>query len=249
MRLSPPEEEKFGLEGYFSVTAPLKYIFKTVLAANIVLVFFLFPIPLHAYSGLVFNTFPHMETFKQQQGQGTVNKNTWLRLASNNSGDKDKDKDEDCERRSGKKNCRQKKLTIKRKRPLLFGIIAAQQYHVTQVVISPVTGNKTVIGGPNLGGIYGPAKFEVKGKPGKSFVITLPSQIVLSGQFGGSVQASSLTVYLPFNQPPVPVGTLIGRLGQNGKSTVLIGGTLVVNPGQRGGKYTGTFPLYVDYLN
>ncbi len=252
MKFTSLEEEKAGFEGYFSVIAHLRVTLKTVLAVNIVLVFSFFPIPLHAYNGLVANTFPQLETFNQQQVQEIANKNIWLRLASNNGDkdkDKDKDKDEDCQRRKGKRKCKQKKLTIKRKRPLRFGIVAAQQYHVTQVVISPVTGNKTVFGGPNLGGIYGPAKFVVKGKPGKSFVITLPSQIVLSGQFGGNLQASSLTVYLPFNQPPVPVGTLVGRLGQNGKATVLIGGTLLVNPGQRGGRYVGSFPLYADYLN
>ncbi len=153
MKLTPPEEEKLGLEGYFSVIAQLRITLRTVLAVSIVLVFSFFPISLHAYNGLVANTFPQLQTFNQQQVQEIANINNWLRLASNN-GDKDKDKDEDCQRRKGKRKCKQKKLSIKRKRPLRFGIVAAQQYHVTQVSISPVTGNKTVIGGPNLGGIY-----------------------------------------------------------------------------------------------
>ena len=77
----------------------------------------------------------------------------------------------------------------------------------------------------------------IRGEPGRSVRIDLPSQVVLFGRVGGTITLSKLTSDLPAN----------ARLGSDGLLTFRFGGELEIQ-GNSEGDYSGDVPIIVDYL-
>lgn len=164
----------------------------------------------------------------------------------------------DCERKSYKSlksrkgKCRPlKKLEVNKRHELKFGAIVSNRTGETRVVIDPVTGNKTVFAGVDLGGSSGPAVFEVEGQPNRRFVVTLPRQIVMTGKAGKGHQVTELIAYLPSNRGPKSRngdGSAFGYLGNDGKAKLFVGGTMLFGPRQPVGKFKAPFDVIVDYV-
>lgn len=77
--------------------------------------------------------------------------------------------------------------------------------------------------------------FQVSGKAGKNYTVTLPASITLNRTGGGA----SMTI--------VPTKHNIGTLSDpNGLDDLFIGGTLTVNANQMTGEYTGQYDVTVD---
>lgn len=161
----------------------------------------------------------------------------------------------DCKRKSYKSRkgkCRPlKKLQVNKVHELKFGAIVSNGTGGTRIIIDPVTGNKIVFAGIDLGGGSGPAVFEVKGQPNRRFIITLPRQIMLTGKAGSEHRISELIAYLPSNRGPKSRkgdGSAIGYLGRDGKAKLYVGGTLSLDPKKPTGKLYATFDVFVDYV-
>jgi hypothetical protein len=247
--------EKKTLLVDFSIKQMQLSALKMALTINTAIIIILFATPLFANTKAVISLYSQTHKFNLQQSIKVIDSktNAWIQVALNT--DQNDESVEGCTKKTKEGKCKNfKKLKIKSKHKLQFGKIASQPSGVTKIVIDPITGSKNVIGGPDLGGQYGPAKFEVTGNPGNLFVVTLPRKITLDGQTGSIIKASQLTVHIPSQQQNGSFsfgtnGDKVGSLGPDGKATIFIGGTLTVRPGKTSGKYVGAIPLFVDYQN
>lgn len=132
-----------------------------------------------------------------------------------------------------------KPLTVELLYELRFGSIAAFPPHTGFVKIDPITGAKTVTGGAvDLRGIHGPAEFVVRGEPDTRIDIVLPRRIKL----GGGRPGKPVFVKQFVSDPPN-----IAVIGPGGSVVVRVGATLQVLPQERGGNFTATFDILVDY--
>lgn len=132
-------------------------------------------------------------------------------------------------------------LTIEQVEELDFGRIAGDVALPGEVVIDPVSGQKTLSGGVvDLGGSHSRATFEISGEAGAEFVITLPGEREIKGQ---DTEAPGRVVLTDFASSP----SRSGVLGPDGRATVYVGATLKMKPGQPGGHYRGPLDIFVDY--
>jgi hypothetical protein len=116
--------------------------------------------------------------------------------------------------------------------PLDFGTISAQDKAFT-VTLSPA-GQRSLAGG----GACSPGAFQINGYPGALVSLSLPtSGIQLKGS-GTSLALRNLTADKPCTF----------FLGTSGQATFHVGGSLTVNAHQAKGRYTGTYPVTVNYL-
>jgi hypothetical protein len=174
-------------------------------------------------------------------------KNSFLVAHLDEYEEDDEDDDDDREGRRRHKNCHRKKhyrfcgpksLNVETIQDLNFGRVVADSRHGGTVVIHADTGSKTVNRLYDAGGVHSRAEFEIKGKPNKHFVITLPARIVLPISSGKEPRVGRFTAF------PSTTGTL----GADGKAIIFIGGTLKLGPTQQGGEGSGPVPIYVDYV-
>jgi hypothetical protein len=151
---------------------------------------------------------------------------------------KDHRRYKNCHRKKHFQFCGSKSLRIKTIQDLKFGRVVGDSQHGGTVKIHADTGSKTVRRLYDAGGFHSRAEFEIKGKPDKHFVITLPAQIVLPVSSGKEPRVRKFTAF--------PSTT--GKLGSDGKARVFIGATLKLGPTQNGGEGSGPVPIYVDYV-
>ncbi len=100
--------------------------------------------------------------------------------------------------------------------------------------------NGTRIASGSIGMVSGRAavaRIVVRGEPGRSVDVIVPSRIELIGMKGGTIRIESILSDLP--RTPM--------LDSNGQLTILIGGELTVS-GDADGDYRGDVPVRVDYL-
>ena len=85
-----------------------------------------------------------------------------------------------------------------------------------------------------------PGEFTVTGTGNRQVYITLPASTTLTNANGITMMVDSFTSD-PLNSFTIS-GTGVGKT-----QTVKVGSTLHVNKNQRGGNYTGTYPIIVSY--
>jgi len=214
----------------------LRPALKVIAAVNVVVMFFLSGTSLYASNSQVVAPSLHLQKLNHKQSveMAHPDQGEWLLLASNGISDDD----EDCEERDRHGKCRPiKKLEVHRIYDLEFGKVVAQMERGrVEVVIDPFTGNKNVIGGVNLGGNYGRAKFEVQGEPGKGFFITLPGRALIKGTSNAMIEVDTFEV-----NPG-----LTGKIGPDGKAYFYIGATAKMKS-KADGEASVPIEVYVDY--
>ena len=123
---------------------------------------------------------------------------------------------------------------------LRFGRVAGNGTASSSVTIDSATGIKTVAGGAfDLGGADGPARLVVRGEPGHAFLIILPGPQIASGRSNPSNQVT----VKDFESTPSGSGVI----GPNGKTDVMVGGTLEMAPNQPADRYSVTVPFEAVY--
>lgn len=123
-------------------------------------------------------------------------------------------------------------LSIRETAFLNFGTITAQSKRFT-VKVTPAR-QRSLPGGE----AWSPGAFLVTGQPGAMISLSLPrAAIALKGR-GADLFLTDLSADLP--------GTF--ALGGSGRADFHVGGTLTVNANQASGKYTGQYPVTVNYL-
>lgn len=125
-------------------------------------------------------------------------------------------------------------ITITQTSPLSFGKFAASS--AGSLTISPAGIRTTTSGIYLLSSPAGsPASFLVTGKRNTSYIITLPSSVLLSNG------ANTMTIQNLISQP-----SGIGSLPK-GSEQLAVGGTLNVSAYQPSGSYSGVLPVTVNY--
>ncbi|MDD4429599.1 MAG: DUF4402 domain-containing protein, partial [Paludibacter sp.] len=83
-------------------------------------------------------------------------------------------------------------------------------------------------------GYVNAARFTVSGDADRSFSISLPSSVTIAGPSGASMSLTDFTENS-------------GNVLNGGTNSFYVGATLNMNARQRGGSYSGTFSVSVDY--
>ena len=121
---------------------------------------------------------------------------------------------------------------------LSFGKVVPGNARNGVIVIDPLTGRKTALGGAmDLGGYHSRAEYIVRGTPNTRFVITLPRSVTLKGKKGSLVLTR-------FTSSPRKVG----RIGPNGEAKVYVGAALRFQGKAAEGRYSGFTDLFVDKI-
>lgn len=105
-----------------------------------------------------------------------------------------------------------------------------------QISLDPDSGTRQVRGLVDLGGYPMAGSATVRGEPGRSVRIDMPSEIRMSSSTGGSISISDLQTDLP----PAP------RLDSSGQLRFRFGGRLDVS-GNVSGTFRGRFPITANY--
>jgi hypothetical protein len=128
-------------------------------------------------------------------------------------------------------------LRVREIAPLRFGRVVAGLGTRGEVMIDPVTGERSLRGGvAELGGSHSCAEYVVQGEPNARFTITLPQRSELEGPQGR-------VVLTDFRSSPSRTGVI----GPRGMITVTVGATLVIEGAQPGGRYRTQFPVFLDF--
>lgn len=107
----------------------------------------------------------------------------------------------------------------------------------SSVTLDPETQALRAVGGSGTaGGISRAARFRLRGEPGARFVVSVPSQVRLTG-LGGSVVLRDLQL--------APGRT--GTFDADGRADLVVGGTLESGGAVAGGGYHGSIDVLVDY--
>ena len=150
---------------------------------------------------------------------------------SHDSGDHERERER--ERDSDEEN--EKSLEVHEAQGIKFGTVAGSSDGSGSVILSPTGALNTTGFGVLIAGNARAGKYKVKGPPGATVLITLPSSAQVSS-------GSASTTLSSFTSSPSMVGTLNSR----GKLTILVGATMALPAGLPGGKYTGTYAIFVD---
>jgi len=132
------------------------------------------------------------------------------------------------------------RVAVERLSDLDFGRLAKLGVRSGSVTIEAQSGNRTVEGGLEfLSGQAHRARFEITGQPGARLRIQLPSnlRIYSSRQQGTSIRVHKLRYEIDNN----------GIIDSDGKTTVWVGGTLVVAKTTPPGDYRGFFRIRATY--
>lgn len=89
-----------------------------------------------------------------------------------------------------------------------------------------------------------PASFEVTGEADRSYRVTLPGNVIATGQLTGTTLAVSDLVMRSLNQPAMDQG---GRLGADGSDRFNVGGTLDIPAGTQPDLFRAQLPVLVSY--
>ncbi|MEM9233118.1 MAG: DUF4402 domain-containing protein [Pseudomonadota bacterium] len=90
----------------------------------------------------------------------------------------------------------------------------------------------------NLGGSWGAATIEVKGKPRRPFIVVVNPFSPLISRHGGQVFLRKINCSVP----------RFGRLDETGRARFTCGGNLLVRSQTRSGHYKGRVRVWVAYL-
>ncbi len=122
---------------------------------------------------------------------------------------------------------------------LAFGVIVPGESSGT-VTISPSTSNRTYRGGVALvASTSGAASFNITGSANAVYTVTLPDTDTIDISSAGNImKVQSFTIHPPSGS---------ANLGADGQAIFNVGGTLLVEPNQAAGSYTGTFQVTVAY--
>ncbi len=132
-------------------------------------------------------------------------------------------------------------LNVEQLEELAFGRITSDPSASGAVLIDPVSGNKTLLGGAvDLGGEHSRAEFLITGEPEARFVITLPDQRKIKSEGSGGPGTATVTDFASHPERSA-------ALGRNGRATVYLGATLKFKPGQPAGKYQSALDILVEY--
>ena len=141
-------------------------------------------------------------------------------------------------------------ITIAREADLDFGTLVVSADAAGSVTIAPLAGGVRYDGG--VSGICAaacppphPARFSVKGEPGRSYAVTVPpalSILPVDGALGPPVTVDALTVGTVSNP-----GDAAGMLSADGADGFEIGGTLHLPAHAPAGRYTTQVPVVVSY--
>lgn len=141
-------------------------------------------------------------------------------------------------------------ITIAREADLDFGTLAVASDSAGTVTIAPLTGGIRYTGG--VSGICAaacppphPARFSVKGEPGRTYAVSVPTalSILPAGGTGGQpVTVDTLTVGTVSN--PGDPGGVLSATGVDGFE---IGGTLHLPANAPAGRYSSQVPVVVSY--
>ncbi len=174
---------------------------------------------------------------------------SWVRLASVDSDNDKQNKNTDCKIKNRQGKCRSLKvLEVNHLQKLQFGKFTMNRGARAIVTIDPASGNKTVTGAHDSGGRYGPAEFEIKGEPNMEFVVTFPGEMTLSGSQGGGLRVSKFTGSFVEARNQQRTSRTIGKLGQDGRAVLLVGGTLQIPPNHEPGDMSGGVNINVEYF-
>lgn len=129
----------------------------------------------------------------------------------------------------------EKSLEIYESQDIEFGTVAGSSDGSGSIILSPTGALNTTGYGVVIAGNARAGKYKVKGPPGATVLITLPTTAQVSN-------GSASTTLSNFTSSPSAVGTL----NSQGKLTILVGATMALPAGQPGGEYSGTFVIFVD---
>jgi len=127
-------------------------------------------------------------------------------------------------------------LTLTKEMDLNFGAAISGSSAGTLTLAASGTATRTVTGGVRLlsDGYVNAARFTVSGDADRSFSISLPSSVTIAGPSGASMSLTNFTENS-------------GNVLNGGTNSFYVGATLNMNARQRGGSYSGTFSVSVDY--
>jgi hypothetical protein len=92
-----------------------------------------------------------------------------------------------------------------------------------------------------------PARFSVTGESGRSYRITLPESLAITGRRNGGESPSLLVVKMTARTASRPAAGPEGALDRAGSDTFEVGGTLEIAEPQPPAHYTVTVPVIVAY--
>lgn len=143
-----------------------------------------------------------------------------------------------------------KPITVAALADLSFGAIAVGENATGTVVVSasgaPVryTGSARAGGTSLHHGIPHPATFSIAGDPGRSYRVSVPRSILAKGSRTGRELPVTRLVLRSANAPSASAG---GRLDDDGRDLIDIGGTLSVPAGTLPDVFRSELPVVVTY--
>ncbi len=128
-------------------------------------------------------------------------------------------------------------LSVSSTKPLDFGNLESGAYSST-VVVPAIGKTRSFTGGGKLrsGGNVSAAVFEVSGAPNASVSVSFPVEINLRSATGHTMSVNN------FKYPDKD-----SRIGDDGRTTVRVGGTLHMSANQPVGDYTGSVNITINY--
>jgi len=128
-----------------------------------------------------------------------------------------------------------KSLKVYESQGLKFGTVAGSSDGSGSIILSPTGALNTTGFGVVIADNARAGKYKVKGPPGATVLITLPSSVHVSN-------GTASTTLSNFTSSPSAVGTL----NSQGKLTILVGATMALPAGLPGGEYNGTYDIFAD---
>ena len=140
-------------------------------------------------------------------------------------------------------------ITVTREADLDFGTITVSPAAGGTVILAPLTAAASYGGG--VTGVCGqacaaphPARFAVRGQPGRAYQVTLPARLAIAVPGGSApVTVDSLVAFAP-SSPQSGRGILSAA----GQDRFEVGGTLHLPAAAPEARYTTQVPVIVDYL-
>lgn len=134
---------------------------------------------------------------------------------------------------------------------LAFGAITSSVMASGEVVVDPTGATLLYLGGAQAacpGATAScdahPARFAVSGEPDRTYAITLPSEVIASGQRTATSLTVRALVASSTNRPERNGG---GALDTYGKDSFTVGGTLSVPAGTQADIFRADLPVMVHY--
>lgn len=137
-----------------------------------------------------------------------------------------------------------KAITITRQTDLDFGGLVVGAAGTGTATLNPRT-NALTLGGTLIIGTFNArtrGQFRVTGTKAATYSVLLPASLTLTGSNGGTLQLSPMTFW-----STTAASGASGKIANNGRDTLRVGGTLTLPSGVVDGDYAAAFTVTVAY--